>query len=147
MGVITTPFLDYSSCAMVLVDQWTSDGEKKNNTRSFSSVVSGWTKSNKGVPFLELVLPSNSTCFCMGVASQKFRRDYFSRFGWCSRKPRNLITLRNLYPYSIHCPSNRVGSDDFFQYLVKIVSLHELYQCYIYMLLSITVVSKSDTVN
>ena len=46
-------------------------------------------------------MPSDSACSCMGVASQKFHQDYFSRFGWCPRKPRNLITLGNLYPYGI----------------------------------------------
>ena len=48
-----------------------------------------------------LVLPSDGACSCMGIASQNFWRDYFSRFGWCPRKPRNLITVGNLYPYGI----------------------------------------------
>ena len=45
MGVIITPFSDYS-CVLVLVDQCQVMA-KENNTRIFSSVVSGWTKLTK----------------------------------------------------------------------------------------------------
>ena len=43
VGVITAPFSDYS-CATVLVDQWTSDGEGKQHTEF---LFSGWTKVTK----------------------------------------------------------------------------------------------------
>ena len=58
-------------------------------------------ESNKGAPFSNLSCPAMvHVCSCVGVASQKFCRDHFSWFGWCPPKPQNLITLRNLYPYS-----------------------------------------------
>ena len=97
MGVITAPFSDYS-CAMVLVDQWTSDGEGKQHTEFLFS--GQWLdESKRKSAILELVLPRDGACSCVGVASQKFHQDYFSQFGWWPRKPRNLNTLRNLYPY------------------------------------------------
>ena len=48
-------------------------------------------------------MPSDGVCSCMGIASQKFHQDYFSKFGWCPRKLRNLITLGNLYSYGSVC--------------------------------------------
>ena len=36
---------------------------------------------------LEFVLPSKTACSSVGIASQKFRRDYFSQFSWCPQKP------------------------------------------------------------
>ena len=70
MGVITTPFLDYNSCAMVLA--------KENNTQSFSSVVSSWTKVTKEHRSRACLLAQWRHVFlCRGVASQKFRQDYF----------------------------------------------------------------------
>ena len=91
MGVITPPF----SGLVVWWYLWISEQvmAKENNTRSSSSVVSGWTKVMN-------FLPSDGMCSCM--VSQKFHRDYFLQFGWCPQKPRNLITLGNLYPYGIH---------------------------------------------
>ena len=83
---------------MVLVDQWTSVGEG-NNTWSFSSVVSGWTKVMKECNSWAC-LAQWRRCSCVGIASQKFHRGNFSWFGLCPRKPQNLNTLRNLYPYS-----------------------------------------------
>ena len=76
MGVITTPFFGL----VVLWYSWISEQvmAQENNTQSFSSEASGWTKVTK-----KLVLPSNGACSCMGIASQKFRQDYFSQIGWC----------------------------------------------------------------
>ena len=48
---------------------------KENNTRSFSSVVSGWTKVTKerhSRACFAMVLPCDSVCSCVGVASQNF---------------------------------------------------------------------------
>ena len=74
MGVITMPFSDYC-CAMVLVDQWTIDGEGKQHMEFLFS--GQWLdKSNEGVPFSSLSCPATARS-CVGVASQKFRWDYF----------------------------------------------------------------------
>ena len=72
MGVITTPF----SGLVVQWYLWISEQVmvKENNTRSFSSVVSGWTKVTKE-RHSELVLPSPwpaTARVCVGIVSQKF---------------------------------------------------------------------------
>ena len=101
MGVITTPF----SGLVVQWYSWISEQvmAKENNTQSFSSVVSGWTKVAKEhhsrACLLVLPGPSDGACSCVGIASQKFCRDYFLQFGWRPRKQQNLITLENLCPY------------------------------------------------
>ena len=99
MGVITTPFSNYS-CVIVLVDQWASDSEGKQH-REFLFSGQWLDEINEGAPFSSLSCLASSHS-CVGVASQRFLRDYFSRFGWCPRKPWNLITLGNLYPYGTH---------------------------------------------
>ena len=60
---------------------------KENNTRSFSSVVSGWTEVTKK-SHSRACHAQRRRLFLHGRSLTKFRQDYFSRFGWCSRKPR-----------------------------------------------------------
>ena len=76
MGVITSLF----SGLVVRWYSWISEQVmvKENKTWHFSSVVNGWRSA-----ILELVLPSNGTCSCVGIASHKLHQDYFSQFGWC----------------------------------------------------------------
>ena len=55
MGVITMLFSDYS-CAMVVVDQWTSDGKGKQHGVSLQ-----WLdESNEGAPFSSLSCPATA---------------------------------------------------------------------------------------
>ena len=74
MGVITTPF----SGLVVQWYSWISEQvmAKENNTRSFSPVVSGWTKVQRSA-ILELVLPSDGACSRVGVALQKISQGLF----------------------------------------------------------------------
>ena len=74
MGVITTPFSGL--LVQWYMYLWISEQVmiKENNTRSFSSVVSGWTKVTKE-RHSELVLPSPwpaTARVCVGIVSQKF---------------------------------------------------------------------------
>ena len=58
MGVITTPFSNYS-CVVVLVDHWTSDGKEKQHTEFLFSHGGQWLdESNEGAPFLSLSCPA-----------------------------------------------------------------------------------------
>ena len=67
---------------------------KENNTLQWLDK----STCNERAPFSSLSC-SAMAHFCVGVASQKFCRDYFSLFDWCPQNPQKLITLRNLYPY------------------------------------------------
>ena len=62
-------------------------------------------ESNEGAPFSSLSCPATAVFLRGRSLTKKFRRDYFSQFGWHPRKPRNLITLGNLYPYGNAEPS------------------------------------------
>ena len=100
MGVITTPF-----SALVVWWYWYSRISEQvmameNNTWSFSSVFSGWTKVTKEL-HSRACFARRRRVFLRGHTRSltKFCRDYFSWFGWCPWKPPNLITLGNLYPY------------------------------------------------
>ena len=81
---------------------WISDQvmAKENNTRSFSLVVSGWTKVTKE-RHSRACLAQRWRVFLRGRSLTKFRWDYISQFGWYPWKPWNLNTLWSLYPYSI----------------------------------------------
>ena len=73
MGVITMLF----SGLVVRWYSWISEQvmAKENNTWSFSSVVSGWTKVTKERHFracFAMALPCDGACSCVGVASQNF---------------------------------------------------------------------------
>ena len=48
-----------------------------------------WLDESNESAILELVLLSDGAWSCVGVASQTFRWDYFSRFGWCPQKLQN----------------------------------------------------------
>ena len=50
---------------LVLVDQWTSDGKRKQHAEFLFS--GQWlNESNEGKPFSSLSYPSNGTCSCVG---------------------------------------------------------------------------------
>ena len=99
MDVITTPF----SGLVVQWYSWISEQvmAKANNTWSFSPVVSGWTKVQRSA-ILELVLPSNGACSCVGVALQKISQGLFFAVWLVPSKtvkfnyPRKFVPIRYL---------------------------------------------------
>ena len=100
MGVITMPF----SGLAVQWYSWISEQVivKKNNTRSFSPVVSGWTKVMKERHSRACLAQRRHVFLCGRSSTKIFAGIIFLQFGWCPRKQRNLITLENLCPYGIY---------------------------------------------